>query len=314
MMDSKRSVKIAKSIAMSLALLLLAGCGERKLYSEKRAIMGTSIEVVSPYGKAAEIVFGEFNRVEDLLSKYKPSSEVYRLNKNGGLKVSRETFCLIKKAKDFYQATDGAFDVTIGPLVDLWGFTDRRYSYPPREDVRRKLKLVGSDKIILNDKDCMVKFMLSGMRIDLGGIAKGYALDCAIKKLKENNINSCLINAGGQVSCLGDKFGKPWNIAIASPRGKGTVGCLGLKDRSIATSGDYQRYFIKDKKRYSHILNPKTGRPADTDIASVTVVAEDGLTADVLATAMFILGREGAWALADKFPGVTFKIIEDQQQ
>jgi len=291
----------------------LSGCQNNKLYDDKRVMMGTFIEVISPDKNAAAVVFSEFSRLDNLLSKYKPGSEISKLNKSGDLKVSPEAFYLLKKSVEFYQASDGAFDITIGPLVDLWGFTDRKYSYPPEEKIKEVLKLVGSDKIILNDKDCVVKFMFSGMKVDLAGIVKGYALDCAVKKLKENNINSCLINAGGQISCLGDKFGKPWNIAINNPRGKKDIGYLELKDKSVATSGDNQRYFIKDKKRYSHILDPKTGYPADTGIASVTVIAKDGLTADALATAMFVLGREKGWDLADKFTGVEFKIAAAKQ-
>ena len=291
----------------------MSGCQNNKLYDDKRVMMGTFIEVISPDKNAAGIVFSEFSRIENLLSRYKPGSEISRLNKSGNLRVSPETFYLLKKSMEFYQASEGAFDITIGPLVDLWGFTDRKYSYPPEEKIKEGLKLVGSDKIILNDEDYVVKFMLSEMKVDLGGIAKGYALDCAAKKLKENNINSCLINAGGQIFCLGDKFGRPWNIAIKNPRGKKAIGYLELKDKSVATSGDYQCYFIKDKKRYSHILDPKTGYPADSGIASVTVVADDGLTADALATAMFVLGRERGWDLADKFTGVEFKIVAAKQ-
>lgn len=275
--------------------------------------MGTFIEVISPYKNAAGIVFSEFSRIENLLSKYKPGSEVWRLNKNGNLGVSPETFYILKKSKEFYRESNGAFDITVGVLVDLWGFTDKKYSRPPEEKIKQALKLVGSDKIILHDNDYVVKFMLSGMKIDLGAIAKGYALDCAVKKLKENNIKSCLINGGGQVYCLGDKFGKPWKIAIKNPRGKKAVGYLELKDKSVATSGDDQQYFIKGNKRYAHILDPKTGCPADTDIASVTVVANDGLTADALGTAIFVLGEEKGRALAGKFSGTEVKIITIKQ-
>ena len=120
------------------------------------------------------------------------------------------------------------------------------------------------------------------MKIDLGGIAKGFALDCAIKKLKEHNINNCLINAGGQVYALGDKLGKPCKIAIKDPRQPGISGTLELNNQSVSTSGDYEQFFLKNGKRYCHIIDPKTGYPADTQIFSVTVIANDGLTADAL--------------------------------
>jgi thiamine biosynthesis lipoprotein len=163
----------------------------------------------------------------------------------------------------------------------------------------------------LNEKDNMIQFMLSGMKIDLGGIAKGYALDCAIDKIKKSGIKSCLINAGGQVSCIGGNFGRSWQIAMKDPRGQGFVGYFDLEDKSIATSGDYEQYFIKNGRRYSHILNPKTGEPAQSGISSVAVIACDGLTADALATAIFVLGKTKGMALADKFRDVQVKIIEE---
>ena len=205
------------AVLLSFALFaLLPGCQKQELYKDNRAMMGTFVEVASPSKDAAGIVFAEFEHIENLLSKYKPESEISRLNKAGKLQVSPDTFYIIKKCKEFWQATDGAFDITIGPLVDLWGFTDKKYARPADTKIKGALRLVGSDKIILHDKDNVVEFMLSGIKIDLGGIAKGYALDCAVKKLKENGISSCLINAGGQVYCLGDKSGAPWKIAIAA--------------------------------------------------------------------------------------------------
>lgn len=157
----------------------------------------------------------------------------------------------------------------------------------------------------------MVEFIASGVKVDLGAIAKGYALDCALKKLKENNITSCLINIGGQIYCLGDRFGKPWKIAIQSPRGKDFVDFLELKDAGVATSGDYEQYFVKDNARYSHILNPKTGYPANSGIISATVITNNNLVADALSTAIFVLGKEKGMELIKKFPGTKVKIIDE---
>jgi len=290
----------------------LCGCQNQQLYTDNRIMMGTFVEVISPYKQAAGIVFSEIKRIEDLLSKYKPDSEVAKLNQSGKLKVSPDTFFIIKKSKELWQTSDGAFDITVAPLVDLWGFTDKKYHLPREGEIKNTLKLIGCDKIILHDDDNMIKFKLSGMKIDLGAIAKGYALDCAVNKLRKAGIKSCLINAGGQVYCLGGKFGKPWKIAIKEPRGRDFTGYLELKDKSVATSGDYEQCFIKGKARYSHILNPKTGYPADSRIVSVTVIASSGLTADALSTAIFVLGKEKGKALAKRFPDVEIKIIEKE--
>jgi len=291
----------------------LSGCQNKPLYKDTQVMMGTFVEVVSADKRAAGIAFAEIQRIENLLSKYNPRSEVSQLNKLGKLKVSPEAFYIIKKAVWFWQVSDGAFDITVAPLADLWGFTDKKYKLPKDQKIRNVLNLIGSDKIILQDKDNVVKFRIPGIKIDLGAIAKGYAVDCAVKKLKEAGINSCLINAGGQIYCLGDNFGTPWKVAIKNPRGRTFMGYLKLKDKAVATSGDYEQWFFKNNKRYSHIFNPKTGYPADSGIVSVTVIAQDGLTSDALATAILVLGKARGKAITKKFPDIEVKIIEKKQ-
>jgi len=302
----------------------LCGCQNKTLHKDTQVMMGTFVEVVSADKNASDIVFGEIRRVENLLSKYRELSEVGKLNKLGKLKVSPETSYVLEKAKEFWQLSDGAFDITVGPLVDLWGFSDKKYRVPDKEEIHNTLSLVGSDKIIFNINDDVVEFKLRGMKIDLGAIAKGYALDCAVKKLKGHGINSCLINAGGQIYCLGDKFGKPWRIAMKNPRGalgrrlenqekvSLTQPFLELKDEAVATSGDYEQYFLKGNRRYSHIFNPKTGYPSDSGVISVSVIAPDSLTADALATSIFILGKGKGLKLAKKFKGVKVELIEEK--
>ena len=282
------------------------------LYHDNRVLMGTFWEVVSADKKAGAIVFAEASRIEQLLSRYIESSEISRLNRLGSLKVSPDTFYVIKRSKEFWEQTSGAFDITVGPLVSLWGFKNCQYSVPAQRKISSVLKLIGSDKIILREKDRMVEFKLPGMKIDLGGIAKGYALDQAVKKLKENNINSCLINAGGQIYALGERSGRPWKVGVKNGRGSDIHGRLEIKDQSISTSGDYEQFFSRDGKRYSHILDPRTGYPASSGLVSVTVVAPSGTEADALSTSAFILGKEGAPGLAKQFPKARFYLQENQ--
>ncbi len=291
---------------------VLSGCQSRYLYKDSRVMMGTFVEVISPDKEAPNIVFSEIKRIEGLLSKYKGDSEVAKLNTLGKLKVSPDTFYVLQKAKKIWQLSDGAFDITVGPLMDLWGFTDKKYYLPKNEEIKQTLSKVGFDKIIFNIDDNVVEFKVLGMKIDLGAIAKGYAVDCAVRKLKEHQIKSCLINAGGQIYCLGDKFGRPWNVAIREPRNKGFWNYLKLKDKAVATSGDYEQYFMNKGKRYTHIFNPKTGYPSNSGIVSVTVIAPDGLTADALATSVFILGKDKGLKLAKKFNNVDVEIIEEK--
>ncbi|MCM8781167.1 MAG: FAD:protein FMN transferase [Candidatus Omnitrophica bacterium] len=289
-------------------ILCLYGCKDGQLYRETRLLMGTYVEVVSPEKRAIPIAFEEIKKIENLLSKYKEDSEIARLNKYGSLKVSPQTLDVLKIAKNFWLVTDGAFDITVGPLVKLWGFMDRKYHLPEQDEISKALDFVGMDKISINEKENMVKLKNLGMQIDLGGIAKGYAVDSAVKRLRENGIKSCLINAGGDIYCLGDNFGSPWRVAIQHPDREGFLDYLYLKDRAVATSGNYEQYFIKADKRYTHIFNPKTGYPVDLDISSVTVIASDCTTADALATAIFVLGKDKGRKLLEKFPDVEVRI------
>ncbi len=305
-------------IALIVGCVLVVGyfigrdnASEGMLYREKRVAMGTFVEVISSEKEAIDIVFKEISRIEKLLSKYDPDSEVSKLNKLGRLKASPETFYIVNKAKEFYFLTNGAFDITVGPLMDLWGFTSREYSRPSEGKIKEALRLVGSDKIILHQKDNVIQFKLSGMKIDLGAIAKGYAVDCAVRRLKGSGIKSCLINVGGQIYCLGSKFSRPWKIAVRNnPSNPGRAASLSLKDKAVATSGDYEQFFWDNQRTYGHIFDPRTGYPCPADFFSVTVIADDSLTVDCLSTAVFVLGEEKGRALASKLSGVEIKIIK----
>ncbi|MDD2752739.1 MAG: FAD:protein FMN transferase [Candidatus Omnitrophica bacterium] len=293
-----------------LTFVFLSGCQQKPLYKDTQLMMGTFIQVISPDKNASQIAFGEIRRIEGLLSKYIPESEVSKLNQGGSLKVSPEVFFILKKSKEFFQTTGGVFDITAASLVDLWGFTNKKYYLPSEKEIQETLKLTGSDKIILRNDDNVVKFTVNHLKIDLGAIAKGFALDCAAEKLKQSGIEDCLINAGGQVLCLGTKFGRPWKVAIKDPRSDKIIQVLQLKNQSASTSGDYEQYFTKGNKRYSHIFNPKTGYPAESGLISVTVVAPDGLTADALSTSIFVLGKENGMELLKKFSGTKVYLVE----
>jgi len=297
----------------AVLILVFSGCQPQRLYKDSRAMMGTFVEVISPDKEAAGIVFDEVRRIENLLSKYKKDSEVSRLNENGSLAVSKDTFDIIERTREFCLISEGVFDITVGPLIDLWGFTDKHYFFPSDTEIKKALKLVGTDKIIIDRSESTVIFRIPGMKIDLGAVAKGYAVDCAVKRLRENGVKSCLINAGGDIYCLGGRQPhKAWKVAVQNPRGNNFSGYLRLEDRAVATSGDYEQFFLNDGKRYSHIINPKTGYPSDSGIISVTVIASDCLTADFLATAVFILGKEKGLGLAESFKGAEIKIIEEK--
>ena len=293
------------------AVIFFIGCqGQPLLHRETRVLMGTYVEVSSDDKRAAGIVFDEIKRVERLLSKYDRHSEVSQFNKLGIISAGPDLYFLLTKAKEYWFASDGAFDITVGPLMDLWGFTSKQFAQPPDAQIREALKLVGANKIIFHPSNNVVEFNVPGMEIDLGAIGKGYAVDCAVKALRAAGVRSCLINAGGQVYCLGMNAGKPWRVAIRDPRGRDLHGYLDIVDRSVATSGDYEQYFTVGNKRFSHIMDPKTGYPSESGVISATVIADDGLTADFLATSILVMGKERGMALLQRFAGVEVKIIE----
>lgn len=300
-----------KSTVIGIVLLAaIAGCS-RPLHKESRFLMGTLVEVASGDPRAHEIVFQEFKRIEGIVNLFDPKSELSLLNQSGDLTVTAELFAILKAAKEFYRFTDGAFDVTIGPASLLWKKAVKTAQMPLKEEVRLALDEVGFGNIYLNEETLQVKFLKMGVKIDLGGIAEGFALDRAVAKLKAVGVTSALINAGGDMYCLGGLRGRPWQVAIQDPRiPKKLVEKVALMDRAVSTSGDYEQFFIFENKRYSHIIDPRTGYPADAGIVSATVVAPDALTADVLSTSLIILGRQTGAELLKKFPGVSATLID----
>ncbi len=295
-----------------LSFGFLSGCQRGEpLYQETQVMMGAFVEVKSDNKSALNIAFDEIKRVENMLSKYKPDSEIYRLNAAGSLKVSPETIGIINKAKEFWLASAGMFDITVGPLMDIWGFTEHSYRQPSEQEILDTLNKIGFEKININSVDNLVEFKVPGMKIDLGGIAAGYAVDSAIDKIKKAGIKNCLINAGGDIYCLGANTGRPWFVGIQSPDKKKIFKKLELKDKAVTTSGGYEQFFEKDGRKYTHFMNPKTGWPVDLPVVSVTVIAPDCLSADALATVISLLGKEkGSSLLAEKYPQAKAEIIE----
>jgi len=302
-------------IVLGLLLIGISMSGKRArpLHKDVRTMMGTFIQVTSPDRRAKDIVFTEIERIEKLIDRNNPDSEISRLNEEGRLQVSPDTMFLLEKAKEFYSLSGGAFDITIGPLLDLWGFTGQRYLQPSESEIDNKLVYVGTDKIIFHRKDNMVQYQLSGMILDLGAIAKGYAVDRAVKKLKEAGIKDCLINAGGTIYGLGNRFGKPWKVTLPAPSGGDSLPeAVELKDSALATFGNDEQFFAQGKKRFPDVFDPRTGRIVRNGLSFVTVMAPDCLTADALGITIFVLGREKGGEFAKKFPGASVRFITNK--
>lgn len=264
-------------------------------------LMGTQVDATVIHSDIAEArrfllgAFSEMERIEELLSAQLETSEITLLNREaeyGPVRVSAETFRILDRAKSYAEQYEGLFDLTIGALTELWGFSGPgRPSVPTSEAITAALASTGHQYLILNPADTTVFFSRAGLRIDLGGIAKGYAIDRAVAELRRRGISNFLINAGGDLFVSGEKLaGQPWTVGIKHPRRTDQLlATMRAEDVAIATSGDYERSFEQDGRRYHHILDPRTGYPA-TESQSITVVADSAEEADVIATYLFVRG------------------------
>ena len=261
--------------------------------------------VLKAYGsnakKALEESEKEIQRLESLFSVKVPDSDISKINANSGnpVTVNASTRTAIAKAIETGNMTDGALDITVYPIVREWGFTtgdsenEPSYKIPEQWLIDWHLGNVGYDRIIINESIVTVP---TGMEIDLGSVAKGYATDAVLQIFDENKIDSALINLGGNVYALGRKPDKSkWKVGIQNPKDTKKMICsLAIENKAVITSGNYERYFEVDGKRYCHIINPKTGYPADNGIISATVIGDSGLDCDALSTALFVMGTEKA--------------------
>lgn len=270
--------------------------------------VGEKKEVEGPI----DAVFLEIERLEALMSSFKEGSDVDRINKSSGIKsvkVEGDVLNVIQKAKKVSQITDGAFDITIGPLTNLWGLGIKEDYIPSQEEIQKAVSLVDFKKIIIKSKT-EIYLERKGMAIDLGGIAKGYVADRGVEVLKEKGIKAGIVAVAGDIRVFGKRpDGKPWHIGIRDPREEGKIlATVDLEDSSISTSGDYERFFIKDGVRYHHIIDPKSGYPAQ-GCQSVTIISEKGVAVDALATGVFVLGPEKGMRLIEEIEGVEGIIV-----
>lgn len=261
-------------------------------------------------------VEAKINELEKLLTFNAAEGDVYKLNENAGTKaveLDAVTIKIIQKAQEISELGNGAFDITIGPLVRSWGIGTEHETIPALETIQQLLPLVNYTDLSVAGNSAGLK--KAGQMVDLGGIAKGYAGDMAMDIYTKNGISSALISIGGNIVALGHKpDGTPWKIGIRNPRLAGggdgqIVGYVKVADKAVVTAGDDQRYFEKDGQRYHHILDPKTGYPAKSDLMSVTLITDTSFDADALDTAVFILGLEKGLDLIKRYGGTEAVLI-----
>ncbi|SMD10750.1 FAD:protein FMN transferase [Sporomusa malonica] len=319
-------MKGLKRILISIVLLLFvvpgAGCGPSALfapkpYKETQFLMDTIIDITA-YGSgneaAVKAAFAEFKRINDLTNRFDENTQVSKINQAAGkekVQVDADVIAMLKLARSRSEQLDGALDVTVGVLTELWSVGHKGEFVPSQAEVKALLPLVNYRLIEIDDKANTVFLPQAGMRIDLGAVAKGYANRKAIDVLKAKGIKSALVNAGGDVRVIGTRpEGQPWRIGVQDPRNLENIAAkLSLSEWDVLeTSGDYQRFFEKDNVRYSHIIDPRTGfQPRE--VASVTIVAKSGNYVDILSTAIFVLGVERGQELLKQYPGTEAIII-----
>lgn len=257
----------------------------------------------------------EIRRIESLISSWDPRSETSEINRQAGIKpvkVSGELFELISRCLELSRLTDGAFDISYASMDRLWSFDGSMKDLPSAKEITASVARVGYQKIQLNRADQTVFLKEKGMKIGFGAIGKGYAADKAKDLLREKGVVAGIINASGDMSSWGTQpGGKPWQVAITNPMDKTkSFGLLPMAEGAVVTSGDYEKFVHFDGKRYSHIMDPRTGYPA-TGIASVTVFAPKAELADALSTAVFVMGIETGLDRIDQLDGIECIIVDD---
>ncbi len=297
--------------AIGLAPLAVAAPVADKKVLRSDTAMGTRITLTlwtddeARAAEAAKLVFDEFRRIDRLMTTWLDDSDVSRINDAAGksaVRVDPEVIAVLSKAQQVARASRGAFDVTVGAFSGLWKFDeDLDGSIPAAADVTARLASVDYRKLRINPKARTARLLRPGMRITLGGIAKGYALDRAVALLYQHDLVDFILQAGGDLFVSGKKGAQPWVVGIRDPRGdrSAVFAVAEVENRTFSTSGDYERSVIKDGKRYHHILDPKTGNPV-TGTRSVTVMAKDAFTADAWSTALFVLGVDEGMKLVEK--------------
>ncbi len=300
----------------------LAACSKPKQqkYEKIEEILGTVI-TGKVYGKNAEegleAAFARAREIEHIMSAKEENSELSQLNKEAYQKevsVSEELFLVIKKAIYYAKLADGNFDPTIGKLIDLWGIGTEHENVPKEKEIAPLTGLKDYEQVILDEEKRTVRFLTDTVQLDLGGIAKGYVAD-EMKEILTNTygIESGTLSLGGNVMTIGNKTeGEQWVVGIADPLNPSSIiGTVQVTDKTVVTSGNYERYFIKNNVRYHHILNPETGYPANEGIISSTIITDCSMDADALSTAAYVMGAEDAIALIEKMEGIEAILVKE---
>jgi thiamine biosynthesis lipoprotein len=322
----RASIVIAAALCGAIGPLAQASAASAEepdhLFQRSAKVMGTIVNLTfwtdddERAADATAAAIREFERIEALMTSWTDDSVVARVNAGAGSRkpvaVDDEIFTVLAQAEKISRMTGGAFDISVGAFFDLWKFgSNQTGEIPTADEIARAVALVDHKEIKLDAKRKTVRLARRGMRIDLGGIAKGYAVDRVVALLHERDFVDFIIQLGGDLYVSGRKGPRPWVVGIRDPRGSRTTpfAITPIENRTFSTSGDYERSFLRDGTRYHHIIDPETGQPARRS-RSVTVMAADAMTADVLSTALFVMGVERGMKLVEKLDGVEAVFVD----
>lgn len=313
-MKKTKNKLIAVLLTVSFAAAIFGGCKPindiKDEYSDTRFLMDTVCSIRAG-GKnaraAADAAFERAEEIADAVDYFSDASEVAAVNSAKAdvpTTVSDDTAAILRAAIEIYKSSDGAFDITTAAVKDLWQFSDGAHQPPSPADIGSALKNVGSDKIMLNENT--VTKLSDNIKIDLGGAAKGYAVDCAKSVLEKYGVDYALIDFGGSIGVVGKNPARAdgkWSVGLQKPFGRSGeyTKVIEITDKSVVTSGTYRRFFEWDGKIYHHIIDPKTGYPSDSGIAGVSIICDSALLADCLSTAYLVMGRERGENLVSRY-------------
>ena len=322
-MKDKRLKTRQSYFFLQIIFLLFYYCGFAQIsVKQDTVLMGSKFDITIVAGDSAtatkniNLVIDEIVRIEELISEWKPSSQISEVNRNAGvkpIKVDKEVFDLTKRSLFFSEITNGAFDISIASMDKIWKFDDSMEELPSQEILLKTIEKVGYKNIELNELNSTIFLKLPGMKIGFGATGKGYAADQGKFLMQQLNVKAGIVNASGDMATWGTQpNNKPWRIGITNPfKLHKSLKILEVTNAAITTSGDYQKYVEFNDKRYSHIIDPKTGMPA-SGLISVTVIGENAETANGLSTSIMVLGYEKGLELLKNYPNYACLILTDK--
>jgi Membrane-associated lipoprotein involved in thiamine biosynthesis len=310
-------------VGLILIFIFVTGNHEKVEVEKNSYALGTIINLKAIGNKAEKAIteaIERLNNIDDKMSAFKEYSDISKINSKSGFAleaINKDTFFVVKKAVEYSKILEGAFDPTIRPLVKLWNIGTNEERIPEKDKIEDTLKLVNYNDVILDESNQTIMLKNKEQALDVGGIAKGFAADEVRDIFYKNNIKSALIDLGGNIFALGSKKdGTPWRIGIQNPfkpRGE-FVGILSVKNKSVVTSGNYERYFMKDGQRFHHILDPKTGYPSKSKIISATIISDNSIDGDGLSTGVYILGVDKSLKIIESIEGIDAIFITEDKK